>query len=190
MIQILDSAYAGPSMVICEHLFEPFEMEANEVQFPASAYWESVEGEIEISDFSDPNATVEFLGEIIEPLSTIENYAIWTVDNGACGVFSDTVALFLEDCLTIEMPDAFSPNGDLINDLFVIPNLENYPNNSVVIMNRWGDEVYSASPYLNDWDGKSQNALYGEELPVGTYYIILDLGDDTEAHKGFVYLKR
>ena len=71
-------------------------------------------------------------------------------------------------------------NGDGINDTFVIPELErapeDYPNNNLIIMNRWGDVVYEASPYNNDWDGTHYKT--GEILPVGTYFYIirLDLG--------------
>lgn len=94
----------------------------------------------------------------------------------------------------IVVPNGFSPNGDGYNDYFVILNLEQYPNNSIVIFNRWGDQVYEASPYNNDWDGSSAEAklvVNGDQVVDGTYYFILDLGeDDTEKINGFIDLRR
>ena len=47
------------------------------------------------------------------------------------------------------------------------------------------------SPYANNWDGRSEASLnWGEELPEGTYYYILDLGNDDEPFTGYIYLKR
>ena len=59
-----------------------------------------------------------------------------------------------------------------------------------MIFNRWGDQVYEASPYLNDWDGTSNKPAFGEVLPVGTYYYVLDMGEGEEAVTGYIYLKR
>jgi gliding motility-associated-like protein len=102
------------------------------------------------------------------------------------------VSFALIDCLTIEIPDGFSPNSDGINDFFEIPNLYKYPNNNIKIFNRWGALIYEAAPYQNDWDGRSYHpATIGEELPVSTYYYILDLGDGVLApFTGYIFLKR
>jgi gliding motility-associated-like protein len=184
-------AFAGYDEEICQDEFIEFNLEANPVDWPATASWEIIEGDIEISDLLDPNATVLELGEILEPLTTITNVLVWTVDNGICGTTSDTLIYILEDCLTIEVPDAFSPNGDGINDVFEIPNLFKYPENSLKIFNRWGMQVYEAAPYFENWDGRSTHgSTIGEELPVSTYYYILDLGDGSEPLAGFIYLKR
>ncbi|MFT4780283.1 MAG: gliding motility-associated-like protein, partial [Flavobacteriales bacterium] len=115
----------------------------------------------------------------------------WTIDNGVCGTSMDTVVFVVEDCLTIEITDAFSPNGDGINDFFVIPNLYKYPNNNIQIFNRWGGLIYSANPYNNNWDGKSDHpSSIGDVLPVSTYYYILDLGDGSDPLNGYILLKR
>lgn len=89
------------------------------------------------------------------------------------------------------IPQGFSPNGDGIGDLWVIKNLFLYPNNTVKIFNRWGNEVYAARPYTNNWNGTAQTGVNaGAQLPEGTYWYILDLGDGSEPRRGYVYLTR
>ncbi|HEX8515519.1 MAG TPA: ice-binding family protein [Bacteroidia bacterium] len=90
------------------------------------------------------------------------------------------------------IPEGFSPNGDNINDRFVIRGILNYPENTFVIFNRWGDKVFEASPYENTWTGKCDKGLQvgGDELPVGTYFYILDLGNNTDVYKGTIYLNK
>ena len=90
------------------------------------------------------------------------------------------------------IPQGFSPNGDNINDLFVIRGIEYYPLNTFTIFNRWGDEVFSAKPYQSTWDGKSTKGVRvgGDDLPVGTYFYILDLGNGSDIYKGTIYLNR
>ncbi|MBK6783933.1 MAG: gliding motility-associated C-terminal domain-containing protein [Saprospiraceae bacterium] len=80
------------------------------------------------------------------------------------------------------------PNEDGINDAFLVPCLFNdqFPENRLVIFNEWGNEVYSAKNYNNDWRG-----LYnGNPLPAGTYFYVLALGNDTPALNGFLILQR
>ncbi len=93
--------------------------------------------------------------------------------------------------MQIIIPQGFSPNNDGIGDKWIVNNIENYPKNSLLIFNRWGEEVFSARPYTNTWDGKASGGLNaGSGLPIGTYWYILDLGDGSEARKGYIYLNR
>ena len=88
------------------------------------------------------------------------------------------------NCIT---GNVITPNNDGFNDLFRIPCLDsNFQNNSLVIFNEWGDEILRASPYLNDWDGTYQ----GEDLPSGTYFYWLNLGDGSSPLNGFIVLER
>ena len=89
------------------------------------------------------------------------------------------------DCIT---PTLFTPNSDGINDELVVPCLETdlFPNNKIIVFNEWGDAVFVASPYMNDWDGTSS----GESLPVGTYFYIMDFGDGSEVKRSFLVLER
>jgi len=85
-------------------------------------------------------------------------------------------------------PTGFSPNGDQINDLFVIENLEQYPDNELEIYNRWGEKIYFAQPYLNDWGGINISngvKLQGDMIDEDTYYYILKLDKDSEPIKNF-----
>ncbi|GIV31548.1 MAG: hypothetical protein KatS3mg029_0899 [Saprospiraceae bacterium] len=81
--------------------------------------------------------------------------------------------------------DGFSPNGDGVNDFFTIMGLDRYPDHLLRIFNRWGNEVFQAAPYRNDWDG----SWNGRNLPDGTYFYLLDLGNGTVL-KGMVVLRR
>ncbi len=95
------------------------------------------------------------------------------------------------------IPDAFSPNGDNINDYFEIIGIEKYEGNSILIFNRWGNKVYAAANYgissnPQFWDGKSNTGflLGDEELPTGTYYYVLNLGKGVAPVAGSIYLDR
>jgi len=97
-----------------------------------------------------------------------------------CPTICDTavVLITIEEALdTITtIPNAITPNGDGLNDFFVIPEIsmepESYPENELLIFNRWGDEVYHSKPYNNDWGGTDNS---GNELPQGTYYFLMRL---------------
>jgi gliding motility-associated-like protein/uncharacterized repeat protein (TIGR01451 family) len=94
-------------------------------------------------------------------------------------------------CLTIY--NEFSPNGDGVNETFVIDCLERFTNNKLEVYNRWGNIVYSKKGYLNDWDGTSNGRAVinqSDKLPVGTYYYVLDLGDGSEPRVGWLYINR
>lgn len=114
------------------------------------------------------------------------------------GIENGTQYILVNNNYTLIVSEAFSPNGDGLNDFFTIDNLEAYPDSELWIYNRWGAEVFHSDDYLNDWDGRSQSKLNigGDELPEGTYYYLLQLGgsDDQpgsgDIHKGFIYLKR
>ncbi|SDE52733.1 gliding motility-associated C-terminal domain-containing protein, partial [Cellulophaga baltica] len=97
-----------------------------------------------------------------------------------------------EECLTVF--NEFSPNNDGANDIFFIECIENYPNNTLQIFNRWGAKVFEAKNYDNTWTGTSKKGLRlgaEEKLPSGTYYYLLNLGDGTEKTRtGWLYIIR
>jgi gliding motility-associated-like protein len=70
----------------------------------------------------------------------------------------------------LQIPKAFSPNGDGVNETWELGGIEDYPNISIEIYNRWGQQVYTSQGYPSPWDGKRN----GSDLPVGAYYYIID----------------
>jgi gliding motility-associated-like protein len=80
-------------------------------------------------------------------------------------------------------PNVFSPNSDGINDTWSIPLLDYYPNCTVSIFNRTGQQVFSSSGYTKNWDGKSKNQT---TLPLGVYYYVIKLSNKHQAFAGSV----
>jgi gliding motility-associated-like protein len=119
-------------------------------------------------------------------------YAIVVADQYGC----EPVFLLVAPCVyepQIFVPESFSPNGDGINEVFVIPGLEDFPGNELRIFNRWGTELFRAKDYHTStgWDGGgAANAWVSGPLPTGTYYYVLDLGTSAKPLRGFIYLNR
>lgn len=115
---------------------------------------------------------------------------IYEICSDLCSNFCSRANLIItvgddEDCT---VPTIFTPNNDSVNDVLVIECLssDNYSGNRLLIFNQWGDEVYSAQPYTNDWQGTYAN----KPLPAGTYFYVLDLNDGSRPVNGFIVLER
>jgi len=123
--------------------------------------------------------------------TTVGTYTVvLTSINGACTATADVIIKVTEGIGTV--PEVFTPNGDGHNDVFEIKGLDSYPNNSLQIFNRWGNPVYFAKPYKNDWDGSPNTAgkTGSSKLPTATYFYILDLGDEAKTiFRGFIQLQ-
>ncbi len=116
----------------------------------------------------------------INPVSTT-TYTLNVIDEEGCEDSAEiTIAV-----AGIFIPDGFSPHlQDGVNDFWEISGLNNFQENKLTVVNRWGDVVYSAAPYQNDWDGRGNN---GKLLPHGSYYYVLKLGAGQETtHSGRV----
>ena len=107
------------------------------------------------------------------------NYVLTITDNNGC-LKTLTIALADSNCDGVVIHDAISPNGDGINDTWVIEGLQAYPHNTVQIFDKWGNEVFSETNYKNDWSGTNKNSL----LPDGTYYYLVKLNADNSAAGG------
>jgi gliding motility-associated-like protein len=81
----------------------------------------------------------------------------------------------------IEANNILSPNGDGINDIWVVKNIAFYPNNTVSVYDKEGKVVFIRKGYTNDWDGTYRGSVLNE----GTYYYTVDLGNGT-TKKGFI----
>ncbi len=83
----------------------------------------------------------------------------------------------------IRIPNAFSPNGDGINDSWVIDDLNEYPDCRVSIFNRWGQQLFQSTGYSKPWDG----TMNGKVLPLATYYYIITI-PGRKPYSGWVVL--
>lgn len=87
----------------------------------------------------------------------------------------------------LDANNVITPNGDGRNDTWVIKGIEQYPNNTVKVMDKSGNVIYSKFSYMNDWDGTYQDS----PLPQGTYYYVVDFGEGPEmVFKGFITIVR
>ncbi|PTX19320.1 gliding motility-associated-like protein [Pontibacter mucosus] len=111
-------------------------------------------------------------------------YTLTVKDSRGC---MTTATFVIEGLGDIDIPNGFTPNGDGMNDTWVLKNLPNlYPNCQVTVYNRWGSEVFSSKGYKKPWDGTYK----GKRLPDGTYYTIIEFGDGTAPIKTSVTIMR
>jgi gliding motility-associated-like protein len=103
---------------------------------------------------------------------------------------SDTATIYLHvgPEVNIVIHNVITPNGDGKNDKWIITGIENYPENSVMVFNRWGDKIRSFTGYdnqSNSWDGTNwQN----DPVPDGTYFYIINI-DRVGKFKGWIYVR-
>ncbi|WP_293306685.1 DUF7507 domain-containing protein, partial [Pedobacter sp. UBA5917] len=105
----------------------------------------------------------------------------------AYGYYTNVASVTLTASFTgITIPNLFTPNGDGINDTFEIIGLNQYQANELQIVNRWGNEVFHAKGYQNNWTGEGLNE--------GTYYYLLRVkkanSNEFEVYKGYITLIR
>lgn len=95
------------------------------------------------------------------------------------------------DCDSFDIYNAITPNGDLINDYFVISCNYTFQDGRLIIFNRWGQIVFEASNYKNDWNGYWQNTTI--KVPTGTYYYLFEQNqhtpNKTKRLSGYLYVK-
>ena len=136
--------------------------------------WRRIDAEIEPTAFHD-NSPSSILSGSIRSKNPIylEGYEALTLAR----VSGDNSLL---------VSQGFTPNGDGINDLWFIENVEKYPNATITVYSRWGREIYiSRNGYNNNWDGTYQ----GEVVPDGSYLYVIDLENDGVYDlKGWIYI--
>jgi len=116
------------------------------------------------------------------------NYMVTITDFNNCKI-TNTVEVKYLDEYCINIPTAFSPNGDGVNDNWEIEHISLYKEISIEIFNRWGQLIFyysgSGAGYANvdnQWNG----TFDGKELPLSSYVFILDLKNNTAVNKGIV----
>jgi gliding motility-associated-like protein len=140
---------------------------------------------------SIPNVTFLWSDGSIDSTLSISNFGeYWLkISNGFC---EDIDSIRIEDATILSnltIPNAFSPNNDLINDEFVAGETE-LKNYSMTVYNRWGDELFHAQNPTQFWNGKYKDS----EVPEGVYMWICSYLDpctnDFKEKKGTVSLFR
>jgi gliding motility-associated-like protein len=113
-------------------------------------------------------------------------YSVTVTDMNNCSLNDSLIVEALhESCLSI--PNAISPNGDLINDVWNIGMVDMYPELVVKIFNRWGELLWtSGKGYPVPWDGRSN----GRDLQIDSYHYIIDLHNGSKPIIGTVTIVR
>lgn len=133
----------------------------------------------------------EFLSDatIPNPIATVtENtqFVVTGTDYYGC-TSKDSVWVNVVEDYSIIPNNVITPDGNMENDVWVVRNIENYPNNHVNIFDRWGREVYSTDGYSNDWGATNYN---GHLLMDGTYYYVIEFPEIGKVMKGAITVVR
>nr|WP_281392465.1 MBG domain-containing protein [Chitinophaga varians] len=108
-------------------------------------------------------------------------YRVIITNAAGCSISKDVTINVKED-YKLEPNNILTPNGDGINDVWVVKNIDMYPQNEVKIFDRTGRLIYRQRGYTNNWNG----TINGQRLAEGTYYYIIDLGENKPLFKGFI----
>ncbi len=145
--------------------------------------------DLSISGGTEPYLINWSEGSDVQSLTQIENgsYAVTVTDSEGCEKILSDIEVRTE-CQNLAMSDVFTPNGDGSNDVWVIPNVDAFPENRLEIYNRWGTLIFDMDGYDNNWKGTNNS---GELLSAGAYYYILELNDSKNtAYQGSVTILR
>jgi len=121
---------------------------------------------------------------LLTPTTTPTDNITYTLTaiSQSCGTSTSSVYVRVYKKITI--PNAFSPNGDGINDYWDINALNTYPESTTQVFDRYGRQVFQSTGYARPWDG----TISGQPLPTGTYYYIIDLKDGQPKLSGWVLI--
>ena len=165
LVHPLPLVNAGPDL---------FVLEENSIELQGS-------GSGGILSYSWSPSTALNKADTVRPLSTPKEdiyYRLTATTSFGCTASDEMLVKVLKKPV---IPNTFSPNGDGIHDQWVIKYLENYPDASVEIFNRYGQPVIKLSNY-KPWDG----TYNGKPVPVGTYYYIINPKNGRKQMTGFV----
>jgi gliding motility-associated-like protein len=163
---------AGESFVVKEGTQLQFNATANNTDSTVQYIWSPATG------LSNPN--------VLRPTMIATRDEVYTLTAVGAGGCEASDFLTVKILKPLRIPNAFSPNGDNINDRWEIPNLADYPKATVEVFNRYGQRVFRSVNYSTPWDGN----FNGSPLPLATYYYIIDLGDGSKPVNGSVTIIR
>jgi gliding motility-associated-like protein len=145
---------------------------ANQSQNATSYLWKFGDGGS--STLTDPSHKYELAGNYSVTLYAMNGACIDSVTHQYYKVIPDKEFI---------VPNAFSPNGDGINDRWEIDRLKQYPGCTVTVFNRWGQEVFKSQGYQQPWDGNFK----GQPVPLATYYYVITL-PGKQTYSGWVVI--
>jgi len=125
--------------------------------------------------------------QLLQPTAAPTENTIYTLHVQSlqgCGIATDDV--FIRVFKKVDIPNAFSPNGDGINEKWILKNIETYPEADISVFNRYGQLLYTAKGNGQPWDG----TYNGRPLPVASYYYVIDLKNNFPKLSGWIMLLR
>lgn len=160
---------AGPSFVVTQGTVVQFKPVVND-ETGLSFRWTPA------IDLSNP--------DVLRPQLTVVDDATYTLTATGMGGCTASDELTVKVFKPVKVPNAFSPNGDHINDTWILTNLADYPGCTIEIFNRYGQRVYQSTGYDTPWDG----TMNGHPLPLATYYYVIKLKNGFAPMTGYVVL--
>ena len=124
-----------------------------------------------------------------------DQFTYQVCDDQDVGLCSQATVMLRVQAGPLAIPRGFSPNGDGQGDRWILQGILGYPGSLVTIFNRWGNMVFQVMGYDNQnivWTGESERGLRlgSNQLPEGTYFYVIDLGEGQKPVSGYVLLKR
>lgn len=123
---------------------------------------------------------------VLQPVTAPADDIAYTLTVTSADGCSASDGVFVKVLKTPTIPNVFTPNGDGVNDKWVIQYLESYPGATVDIFNRYGSLVHHSLGYSTPWDG----TYNGKQMPAGTYYYIINPKNGRKQLTGFVDIVR
>lgn len=121
------------------------------------------------------NTNERYVGQLFSKPIDLSDITAVSMESSAAAPYSEIIA-----------NNMITPNGDGVNDVWIVKNIHLYPNNEVRIFDREGRVVFKKNGYDNTWDGQYN----GNPLPEDTYYYILSFDSDKGRKTGFVSIVR
>ncbi|MGY3054400.1 gliding motility-associated-like protein [Pedobacter sp. UYEF25] len=159
-IQQTVNVFASPSIILAPKIFV---LSGGQIKVAASAIGDQLTYKWFPSTFLDHD---DVLNPIATPSSDIEYTLVVSTADGC----ASSAKVFVKVLEKLEVANAFSPNGDGVNDVWTIKYLDSYPNATVEVFNRDGSRVFFSQDYNKPFDG----TFRGSPLPVGVYYFIIN----------------